>query len=92
MIITPRMLEQHGACKDELDIFTDEWPKGVKVTEESCLGAVELRLDIDWVAESFFPNTHWEAYRKAIASHREAYHEAYIKSKAIEFAKQAALI
>ena len=50
MIITAKLLTQHGACPDQVAIVAREWPKGAEVTEAALLRAVELGLDIAWLA------------------------------------------
>jgi len=76
MYITAKMLRKHRACEDQFEVFKKEWPNGVEVTEEACLRAAELGLDIGWAAREFLTDPHLKAYDRAIAPHWEAYQEA----------------
>ena len=51
--ITYELLEEKGACMDELDIFQETFPDGVHVTAESILKAAEAELDMEWCAKTF---------------------------------------
>ena len=48
--VTVAWLRKHDACKEQVDTFKAEWPKGTLPTEKALLRAVELGLDIDWLA------------------------------------------
>jgi len=51
MKITVELLKQlGGASCDEVQTFSREWPDGTDVTPESVARAVNLKLDIDWLA------------------------------------------
>jgi len=76
MKVTAKQLLTKDACKDQVDIFRKEWPKGVVVTEEVLQRAVELNLDLRWFALTFLPAPAWEAYNKAIATALAAFDKA----------------
>ena len=50
MQITVELLKQLGATCEQVQTFAREWPDGAEVTPESVARAVELKLDIDWLA------------------------------------------
>lgn len=39
-----------GACQEQLALVRKEWPDGIPLTEASALRAVEVGLDLDWLA------------------------------------------
>lgn len=51
LTITRKWLDQHGACKDQADLFERIWPEGVAVTEEALVDAAKVGLNLDWLAE-----------------------------------------
>jgi hypothetical protein len=75
MKITAKMLEDKGACKDQIDIFREEWPRGATVTKKNALRAVELGLDIYWAAERFLTAAAWAEYEKVEAAARVEYNK-----------------
>jgi len=50
MQITVELLKQLGATCEQVQTFAHEWPDGTDVTPESVARAVNLKLDIDWLA------------------------------------------
>ena len=79
--ITGEMLR--GACKEQREVFVQEWPDGAEVTIENVLRAVELGLHLSWGTKKWFtPEAkakYWrgrtpirEAYLRQIAPIREA--------------------
>ena len=63
MKITHQMLNGLGACAEQVDIFRQRWPSGVELTEENCFLAIELGLDIEWLAQEMFSEEdEWDTY------------------------------
>ena len=86
MKITAAMLRKHGACKYQVKIFCKEWPNGAVVNEKNALRAVELELDVGWLATNLLSGAAWVSYRKARdaawAKHRKAEVAAWAKRRA----------
>jgi len=55
--ITAQMLRDKHACSDQVAIFEKLWPNGAAMTCSNALAAVDARLDLDWVAKNFMPET-----------------------------------
>ena len=77
MIVTADMLRlrRKPACKDQVDIFEEEWPDGAEVTLANCLRAVELDLDLSWFVANFLSASTWKVFRQTIDRAWEAYAE-----------------
>ena len=73
--ITADLLRALDACEEEIDLFASEWPQGCEVTDENALRAVELGIDVDWLARCALRQDHLRAYKKAIEPHVLAYQE-----------------
>jgi hypothetical protein len=65
--ITPKMLREAWAYVDQYEIYVKEWPDGMLVTRESLNRALELGLDIDFLAQHFFKGKQLEFYTKRYA-------------------------
>ena len=52
-VVTLKWLRRHEACEDQVAIFTKEWGEKAELTEANLLRAVELHLNIDWLAGHF---------------------------------------
>ena len=62
MFITARKLKNRGACFEELQRFSAEWPNGVEVTRESLKRAYDLGLPLAWFAYNFLSVRQYEAF------------------------------
>jgi len=76
MKVTAKQLRGKDACDKPVDVFQKEWPEGVEITLDVLQRAMELKLDLDWFADSFLPASASEAYEKATTLAWEAYLEA----------------
>jgi hypothetical protein len=72
MIITAYMLKKAGACSKSVKVFRQEWPKGVVVSKETLLRAMELGMDVRW-AKQFAPLLDREAFEVAYNQAFKAY-------------------
>ena len=50
MIITAAWLTEREACRDQVETFEAEWPGGAELNETNIRRALELHLDLDWLA------------------------------------------
>jgi hypothetical protein len=73
MKITATKLRKLKACEEQVARFEREWPQGANVTVQHCNRAVEIGLDLDWLAEHMLTATAWAAYKQAKAP---AFYEA----------------
>jgi hypothetical protein len=64
MTITVEMLEDAGACSEQVEIFGKEWPEGVEVTEINITRAVELGLELHWAALHLLNEAQGVVFRK----------------------------
>ena len=65
--VTVAWLRKHDACKEQVDTFKAEWPKGTLPTEKALLRAVELGLDIDWLAGHYLTAPALAEYERVTA-------------------------
>jgi len=84
-------------CRD-FEIFQKEWPDGVEITAKNIRRAVELELDVNFVALRVLSVSARNAYIEARVSARKAYNEAmapawkvYDEAVVREFIKQLGL-
>ena len=63
-VITAETLTALKACTDQVAIFVAEWPDGAEVNEANVLRAVELHLDLDWLASAIFPAPIYAEYKR----------------------------
>ena len=68
MQITVELLKQLGATCEQVQTFAREWPDGAEVTPESVARAVELKLDIDWLACRVLKGKALAEYKRVRAS------------------------
>ncbi len=66
--IDRRWLKEHGACSDQVDLLTAEWPEGATVTRAVLIRAAELGADLDWFANKILPAPALAAYNAARAT------------------------
>ena len=79
MKITKELLNSLQACEKQVCIFEKEWPNGCEVTRTNIDRAIELRLDLYWLASYLFPkaiDSAWKAYSEAVDSAWKTYNEA----------------
>ena len=74
--ITVAMLKRMGACSDEVDTFTREWPRGCAPTEQNILRALDLGLNVYWFADRALTAPAWTEYEKATDSALAEYDKA----------------
>ncbi len=72
MLLTADMLEQAGACQDQLDLFRERFPEGCNPTAELCKQFPDF--DYSWAAEKLLRQP--AAYQAARAPHLAAYQAA----------------
>lgn len=76
-MITPKLLRQYGACEAQYEVFKSEWPRGCAVTIKNALRAVELDLDLNWLAMVLFRGAIRTTYIQDTAPTRIAYEKAH---------------
>ena len=64
-LITEEMLEKYDACLREVKIFKKEWPDGARVTLKNARRAIELGLDVSWLANPLLSDEDREAFGTA---------------------------
>jgi len=76
MRIPAAYLTRLRACSEQVAIFRSEWPGGAKVNDVTALRALELQLDLTWLAQRCLSDPARRAYNEAIAPASRAYNEA----------------
>lgn len=71
-------------CGDQFATVCAEWPNGIPISEASAMRAVNLELDLDWLAHRFLPTPKWVGYRRL----RDAAWEEYERSRDAALAEQ----
>ena len=74
MRITVELLEEGGACRDQIKEFEQEWPDGVDPKLKDFRRAGELRLDAEWLFR-LMEETSTFAERLVVDYRRANYHE-----------------
>jgi hypothetical protein len=75
--ITVEWLRTEGACSDQIEIVQREWGDAAPLTRENLLRAVELRLDLDWLADELLLSAEpLRVYREATAEAWRVYRAA----------------
>lgn len=77
--ITKAWLLNKEACQDQVKVFSKEWPNGAALTRKNLLRAVELGLDLIWLANEVLPPQLWKAYREGVAQLQKDYEEGVAK-------------
>lgn len=74
--ITAQMLRDKDACSEQVAIFEQQWPNGVKVGIHAVRKAGKLGLDVYWFAANFLTDAAWAGYEEvrdaALAECRKA--------------------
>jgi hypothetical protein len=73
MRITVEQLCEANACSEQVEVFAKEWPDGIEVTQDSVDRAVELDLDIGWLAVTILPTGIWTLYQARSMPHWREY-------------------
>ena len=76
MKITRAWLEERRACPDQVAVFAREWPKGAELNEANIRRALELHLDLSWLAERVLTAEPSRLYCEATAEADRLYCEA----------------
>ena len=82
MKVTIDWLEDQEGCKDEVKIFALEWPNGAELTPENLARAVDLDLNISWLARKMLKDRAWYGYCKDIAPAWNAHDKAIAPARA----------
>jgi hypothetical protein len=84
------------ACAKQLGLVKAEWPGGIPLTQEAVKRAVELELDIDWLASNLLRPVTYAEYaqvrEKADAEYEKAEQSAYAKYEKVIGLKLLALL
>ena len=75
MQITIGLLEDHGVCENQRQVFATEWPKGCTVTLAVARRAAELGLDLEWAANNLLCAQARSQFVEAVAPARRVYDE-----------------
>jgi len=77
MRVTLEDLRELGACREERQIFAEEWPDGVELTRAALERAVQLDMQIDWWIEEAHRAGHIVYDRYLLDSRRDLADQAY---------------
>ena len=91
MKISLEWLQARDACRDQVEIFAREWPKGVVVSLKVLKRAAELQLDIDWFAGRVLRTPLYADYQAKRATLDADYHAKCAPLDADYRAKRAPL-
>ena len=61
--ISPKWLEDKGACGDQVKLFAGEWPDGCDVTEANLRRAGEIGMLLEWLADRALPRSLYADYQ-----------------------------
>ena len=93
MKITKRQLHRLQACTEQVNLFTTEWPDGCEVNQANALRAIELGLDIDFLARKVLTDDNLAEYNKvrdqAQAKYDKACDQAWAEYKKVRDQAQA---
>lgn len=71
-----------GACSEAVAIFRKRWPKGAPVKPETVIRAVNLGLDMNWLALRILTDITFRQYREAEKPALRAYYDAMFTATA----------
>jgi hypothetical protein len=71
-LVTVRLLKSLGACSDQVAMFAEVFPQGVKVTVENIMIAQSAGLDLDWMSSHVLTTSWCRRYREAYGPSRKA--------------------
>ena len=61
MYLTVALLQEHGTCREQVDLFAATFPDGVEITEAVCLSIAD-KFDFEWAAARLFTAGEWAEY------------------------------
>ena len=83
-IISRKWLDEHGACREQAELFGRVWPDGVAVTRETLELSAKKGLRLEWFAEQVLPRSDYAAFQAqrdtlglACLAHLGTLHVAY---------------
>ena len=76
--ITVNWLEERGACKYQVERFSETFPNGVDVSLKSLRKAAKAGLDLNWFAEEILLPSAWKVYKQARNRAFRAYSQAEV--------------
>ena len=62
-IISRKWLDEHGACREQAQLFERVWPDGVAVTRETLEQSAKKGLILEWLAERVLPCSDYDDYK-----------------------------
>ena len=62
-IISRKWLRDHGACREQAELFERVWPDGVAVTRENLEQSATAGLSLEWFAEQVLPRSDYDDYQ-----------------------------
>ena len=80
MILPLKVLR--AACAAQLLIVRREWPQGVPLTPLTAQRAVELGLDLEWIADHLLDAPAWADYTRITAKAKAEYDRVTAKALA----------
>ena len=83
MQITIGLLEDHGVCENQRQVFATEWPKGCTVTLAVARRAAELGLDLEWAANNLLCAQARIQFAEAVATASRVYDKAVVPSSRV---------
>ena len=76
-IISRKWLDEHGACREQAQLFERVWPDGVAVTRETLELSAKAGLILQWFAERVLPRSNYAVFRAQWAALYAAYDAQY---------------
>lgn len=74
MMITPEWLLANKAFANQYATFCDEWPEGMAMSITNLNRALELKIDLEWLAEKMLPRALYDDYE---TKHDSIYDDYY---------------
>ena len=72
-VISRKWLRDHGACREQAQLFERVWPDGVAVTRETLEQSATAGLRLEWFAERVLPRSDYAAYRALLRAQEVVY-------------------
>ena len=66
-VINREWLDEHGACREQAQLFERVWPDGVAVTREALEQFAKKGLPLEWLAEQVLPRSDYAALQSLCA-------------------------
>lgn len=70
--LTLDWLHEQEACEGQIAIVADEWGESHEITQQTLQRAVELELDLAWLAEKILNCSDWLVYIRTMTEARHA--------------------